>query len=63
MEWISVESGKPKKRCLCWVKNQRGYMHGVVAQYYPDYDIFLLHECKYADYLTLDVTHYFVLPS
>ena len=63
MKWISTKDLLPTEECLCYVMNDKGYMRGIRAIYYPKYGVFVLYDPNYRESLTLDVTHYTILPS
>ncbi len=62
MEWISVKDQLPEHEGSFWVKNDKGWMNGVVALYYPDQQVFVNYDPGMYNHFTLDVTHWVELP-
>jgi hypothetical protein len=60
-EWISRKM-PPKSDCLCLVMNTTGWMSNVLAFYHIHYDVFTPCDSR-CDGLTLDVTHYLIIPA
>ena len=63
MNWISVKDEKPDEDCLCLVCNCHGYMADQKAMYNRHTKIFRLYDPSRLESLTLDVTHYIIIPD
>jgi hypothetical protein len=61
-EWISRKT-PPKRDCACLVINDKGWMSNTRALYHVMYDVFTLCDPNYRVGLTLDVTHYLIIPE
>ena len=63
VEWKSFKDEPPVSDCMCWVKNEKGWMFGAIARYDKHYNVFINQGFDYHDSLTLDVTHWIELPE
>jgi hypothetical protein len=64
MEWKSIEKdGYPKVGCICLVTNNIGWMSNVQATFHPECNTFVLYDPNYRQCLTLDITHYIIIPK
>lgn len=64
-QWTDAKKNPPKEYTIALVINSNGYMAPVEARYEPEYDMWVYYsDCipGVHKFLTLDVTHYFVLP-
>lgn len=63
--WKRFSDEKPKEITIALVCNEKGFMcQGTIrAIYYPDYDVWLLYEPLRGESITLEVSHYFPVPT
>lgn len=61
-EWIRVRDKKPTDYSIALVCNEKGWMRGIKATYHEREDVWVLYDPNYRESLTLDVTHYLVIP-